>query len=167
MAITVFDILAFGVIALCVLISMMRGAVAEVASLATWIVAFLAAKAFAAPFAAIAFKSVEPYPLAFALGFASVFFAAWLMQHFLRSLLTSALSAVGLGGFNRLLGGILGAAKGILLVTLAVLACSFTDLPQTEDWRQSYSAGYFEMLVQLALPYLPAALADKVQYPTT
>ena len=51
-------------------------------------------------------------------------------------------------------------------ITLAVLVCSFTDLPQTPDWRQSFSAVYFEALAQLAVPYLPPVVADQVQYPT-
>ena len=59
-----------------------------------------------------------------------------------------------------------GAAKGVLIITLAVLVCSFTDLPQTPDWRQSFSAVYFEALAQLAVPYLPPVVADQVQYPT-
>ena len=65
-----------------------------------------------------------------------------------------------------LLGAVFGAAKGVLIITLAVLVCSFTDLPQTPDWRQSFSAVYFEALAQLAVPYLPPVVADQVQYPT-
>ncbi|MDO5073571.1 MAG: CvpA family protein [Neisseria animaloris] len=162
----IFDILALGVIAASIIVSMVRGVITEIASLLTWIAAFIIAKMFAVPFADIAFSSVSPHGLAVALSFVLLFFAAWLVQHFLRSLLTSAVSAMGLGSINRMLGGVFGAAKGVLLVTLAVLICSFTDLPQTSDWQQSFSAVYFEALAQLAVPYLPPAVADKIQYPT-
>ena len=40
------------------------------------------------------------------------------------------MSAVGLGSINRLLGGIFGAVKGVILVTLAVMVFSHTDLPK-------------------------------------
>ncbi|WP_373746277.1 CvpA family protein [Neisseria dentiae] len=159
-----FDLLAFGLIGLCVIVSMMRGMIAEAASLITWIVAFIAAKTFAVPFSEIAFRSFESRPVAVALSFIVLFAAAWLVQRFLRSLLTGAAQAVGLGGVNRLLGGAFGALKGVLLVTLAVIVCSFTDLPQTDGWRQSLSARYFESLAQFAVPYLPGAVADKIQY---
>lgn len=161
-----FDILALSVIAICVVISMMRGVIAEVTSLLMWVVAFLAAKMFAAPFTDFALTSVQPHAFAVVLGFILVFVAAWLVQHFLRSLLTAAVSAVGLGSINRMLGGVFGAAKGILVVTLAVLVCSFTDLPKTPDWQQSFSAVYFEALARLAVPYLPPFVAEQVQYPT-
>lgn len=159
-----FDILAFAAIGLCILLSLMRGAITEVASLLAWVVAFIAAKIFAVPFSDIAFRSLESRQLAVALSFITLFFAAWLVQRFLRSLLTGLANAAGLGSINRLLGGVFGALKGILLVTAAVIACSFTDLPQTDGWRQSVSAAYFETLAQLAAPYLPAAVADRIQY---
>lgn len=159
-----FDILALGAIGICVILSMMRGMITEAASLITWIVAFFAAKAFAVPFADTAFQSFASRQLAVALSFVVLFFAAWLVQRFLRSLLTTAVQSVGLGGLNRLLGGLFGAVKGILLVTVAVIACSFTDLPQTDGWRQSFSAAYFETLAQFAVSYLPEAFADKITY---
>ncbi|EGV35578.1 CvpA family protein [Neisseria weaveri] len=161
----VFDIVALLVVAVCVVISLVRGAVAEIAAFFRWIAAFVAAKVFAAPFAEIAFHSVEPRQLGVVLAFIAVFFAAWLIQHFLIGLLTAAVSAVGLGGVNRLLGGLFGAAKGVLLVTLAVLVCSFTDLPQTEGWRLSVSAPYFEALAAMAVPYLPPVVAEQIQNP--
>ncbi|MDO5640277.1 MAG: CvpA family protein [Neisseria sp.] len=161
-----FDILALSVIAVCIVISMMRGVITEVTSLLIWIVAFIVAKMFAAPFADLALTSVQPHGFAVVLGFILVFVAAWLVQHFLRSLLTAAVSAVGLGGVNRLLGGVFGAVKGVLVVTLAVLVCAFTDLPQTPGWQQSFSAVYFEALAQMAVPYLPPLVAEQVQYPT-
>lgn len=150
------DILALGVVVACVVMSMMRGVVAEVCSLITWVAAFLAAKWFAPTFADIAFQSVEPRALAVVLAFVMLFFGAWLALRLIRSMLTAAVSAVGLGSVNRILGGVFGAVKGILLVTVAVMVCSLTDLPQTEDWQRSYSMPYFESLGQLAMPYLRA-----------
>ncbi|MGN7071209.1 CvpA family protein, partial [Neisseria sp. P0001.S004] len=93
--------------------------------------------------------------LAVAMGFAAVFFLAWLLQKLARSLLSSLMSAVGLGSINRLLGGVFGAVKGVILVTLAVMVFSHTDLPKTEEWQSSYTIPYFESLSDAAMPYLP------------
>ena len=161
---TMFDILALGLIGISIVVSMMRGVVNEVASLFTWIVAFVAAKMFAQPFAEAFLTSIQPPALASVAGFVLIFAAAWLAQYFLRSLLTASIEAAGLGGINRFLGGIFGATRGILVVTLVVLVCAFTDLPQTSDWRTAISAPFFENLATLAVPYLPEYLADKVQY---
>lgn len=162
---TTFDVLALGVIALSIVVSMMRGLVAEVASLIILIVAFMVARVFSSPVADIAFASINPHALAVVMAFVLLFVAAWVVQRLLRSLLTSALSAMGLGGVNKLLGALFGAVKGVLMVTLAVLVCAFTDLPQSEAWQQSQTAFVFEALAQLAMPYLPPFMADKVQYP--
>lgn len=162
----VFDILALAVVAISMIVSMIRGVIAEVTSLVTWIIAFVVAKMFAVPFAELALSSIQPPELAVVTGFILLFIAAWLVQHFLRSLLTAAVTAVGLGGINRILGGLFGAVKGVLIVTLVVLVCAFTDLPQTEGWRQSFSAVYFESLAQLAVPYLPPFIGGQVRYPT-
>lgn len=163
---TLFDFLAVGLIAMCIIASMIRGVVTEVASLFTWVIAFFAAKFLAVPFANIALQSVEPRALAVAGAFMMVFVSAWLGQRFLRTILTSLISAIGLGGINRMLGGVFGAVKGLVLVTLAVLVCAFTDLPRTAEWRQATTAPFFETLASFAVPYLPEYLADKIQYPT-
>ena len=159
----VADWLALGVIVLFAVVSMTRGVIAEAAALVTWIVAFIAAKMLAVPFADVAFTSVEPRALGVAMAFLMVFFGAWLVQRLLRSLLTSAVSAVGLGGINRLLGGVFGVLKAVVLLTVAVMVCSFTDLPHTHAWKESYSIPYFQLLGETALPYLRKQSFDAVQ----
>ena len=122
--------------------------------------------AVAVSFAQFALTSIQPEAFSVVVGFVLLFVAAWLAQYFLRSLLTNAVSAVGLGSINRLFGGLFGAAKGIIIVTIAVLVCAFTDLPKTDGWRTALSAPYFEALAIVAVPYLPPVMADQIKYPT-
>lgn len=131
----VADLLAAAVIVICIIISLTRGIIAEAGAMVAWVVSFIAARTLAMPFADVVFKSVEPHSLAVAMGFAAVFFLAWLLQKLARSLLSSLMSAVGLGSINRLLGGVFGAVKGVILVTLAVMVFSHTDLPKTESGK--------------------------------
>ena len=147
----VADLLVSAVIAACILISAMRGVIAEAGSLAAWVIAFFFAKLFAAPFADLAFASFQPRLFALALSFISLFVIACLIQKMLRSLLTQAVSAVGLGFANRILGGVFGAAKGILIVTLLVMPASKTDLPDTEEWRDAYTLPFFVSLSEAVL----------------
>lgn len=160
-----FDILAAAVVLACVMISMMRGVIAEVASLLTWIVSFVAARMFGGAFAQAFLSNIQPRVLSVAVGFILVFAAAWLVMHLLRSLLTSAVGAAGLGGLNRLAGGLFGALKGVLIMTLVVLVCTFTDLPKSEDWRRSVSAPYFETLAATALPAISGYMSGKLENP--
>ena len=98
--------------------------------------------------------------------FIGVFLLARLLFRLLQALLTSSAGAAGLGGANRLLGGVFGAVKGVLAVTLAVLACAFTDLPKSDEWQNAYSSPFFEGAASVAVPYLPEYLAKKVSYPS-
>lgn len=163
---TLFDVLALGLILLTTLIAMMRGLVGEIASLLCWVVAFVGAKLLAAPVADMAFTTMQPRALAVSLSYVMVFGVLWIIQRLMRTLITSALKSIGLGGVNRMLGACFGAIKGIIIVTLVVLICSFTDLPKSPVWRDSFTAGMFERLAMVAVPYLPSFLADKLNSPS-
>ncbi|PIT15148.1 CvpA family protein [Snodgrassella alvi] len=163
---TLFDVLALGLILLTTLVAMMRGLVGEIASLLCWVVAFIGAKVLAVPVADMVFSSMQPRALAVSLSFVLVFGVLWIVQRLLRTLITSALQTMGLGGVNRFLGACFGAVKGIIIVTLVVLICNFTDLPKSPMWRNSVTAGMFEQLTKLTVPYLPSFLANKLNSPS-
>lgn len=152
---TLFDWLAAGIIAACVLTSMWRGFVSELLNLSGWFIAFICARLFAEAFADVAFASMQPRAMAYVCGFIAVFLLTRLAIHFLRTLLNIIIDSTALSGINRIFGALLGGIKGVLFVTLAVLAASLTDLPQHPEWQHAVSAPYFQQLADLALPYLP------------
>lgn len=161
---TLFDLLALGFISISAIVSMMRGMVAEVVSMIGWLLALVVAKVMAVPFAQSVLTGIQPAPLAVVVAFVLLFVVVWVVLYFVRSLLSGMVSAMGLGGVNRVLGGVLGAIKGVVLVTLAVLVCAFTDLPKTPQWQQAQTAFVFEALAQLTVPYLPPFVAEQVHY---
>ncbi len=161
---TLFDYFALVIIGLSTLVALMRGVVAELASLVTWVVSFLVGKVFAVPFAEIALPNIDPPNLRIALSFILLFFVAWIAQYFLRSFLTSAISALGLGAINRLLGLVFGFARGVLVMVVIVGVCAFTELPKQPEWQASLTAPTFELLVKQTLPYLPESLATEIPY---
>ena len=161
---TLFDIFALCAIGLSVVLAMMRGLIGEVLSLVSWVLSLIAAKMEAQPLAETVFSFIRPSALAAVAGFIAAFAAALLLLFFLRSLLTGAIKAIGLGGVNRFLGAVFGLLRGFAVVTLVVLVCAFTDLPKSEEWRYSQTAFVFEGLAQLAVPYLPPFMADRVDY---
>lgn len=157
--ITMFDGIALGVIFICTLTSLMRGVVAELVSLLTWVVSFMAARLFAPTVGNLAF-STQTALVAEIGGFVLTFIAVGLLMRLLRSFLSSLVYSLGLGGINRLLGAVLGMIKGVFIITLAVMLLSLTHLPQTQDWQNAWSSSYFEQLAKLFLPYLSEALTE-------
>lgn len=161
---TLFDLSVVCIIGISLLLAMMRGFVAEVISLLTWILAFIAAKFAAAPVAAKLLTSIQPFALAKAAGFILVFAAMWVILYLSQSILTKAIEAIGLGKVNSLFGAVFGILRGMIIVTLVVLICAFTDMPKTRDWQVAKSSPFFEKLAGMAVPYLPAYLAERVRY---
>lgn len=160
---TVFDLFTLGIILLSATISTLRGAITEIMSILAWIIGLLVAKTFCVPFADNFLTSIQPRGIAIAVAFLIIFLIMWVIQHFTRSLITTLIKSIGLGFLNRVFGCILGLIKGIVVVTLVVLVCEFTDLPQTPEWRHAKTAPFFEYLITYTLPYLPPVLADSVQ----
>ena len=161
---SLFDIFALSVIALSAVSATVRGIISELLSLITWLLALAVAKIAAAPLGASVLSVIQPPVLATAAGFVAAFAAVMLVMSLLRPLLTGGAKTVGLGGINRLLGTCYGTLRGGVMVTLAVLVCAFTDLPQSEDWRNAQSAPFFEGVAEWAVPYLPDYLAEKIKY---
>lgn len=150
---TVIDMLAGCVILICILMSIARDAVTGAASLGIWVVALFVTKGLTVLFVDIAFKPLRPL-LVKGLSFVMPSFGTRLVQRLLLALATSALSAAGLGGTNRVLDAMFDAVKGILLVTLVIVVCSPIDLSKTEGRRRLFSIPYFGYLAQSVVSYL-------------
>ena len=126
MIFTTFDIAALLTVLVCLAISAMRGLMGEVVSFAGWIVALILARALAVPVSDIVFTSMNPRPMAVVCAFVLVYIVARIGIVLLHQVLDLVVKKVKLSGVNRMLGGILGTIKGVLVVGLVVLACSLS-----------------------------------------
>ena len=163
---TTFDLLALGTVLGCTAISAMRGMISELFDFGGWIVSLILARTFATPAAAVVFPAMQPRAMAVVCSFVLIFILTRLLQHFLRFAFNSAIRNSKLTtGVNRIMGGILGSLKGILFVSIAVFALSFSSLPRSLEWQQAVTAPFFETLVKAAVPYLPEIFADQVHFP--
>ncbi|KMN30866.1 MULTISPECIES: CvpA family protein [Chromobacterium] len=161
---TLFDYIAIAIIAGSILVAMMRGLVAEVLSLGSWLIAFWCAKQFSPVVSAFLPGELSSEGLRLVAGFVAVFFLAWLATALLRVTLTGMLDSVGLGGVNRLFGAVFGLARGLVLVTALVLVGGLSDLPRQPMWRNAVLSAPFESVALSLRPWLPAMLADNLHY---
>lgn len=159
---TAFDFLALITLLVCTAMSAMRGLVAGLIALGGWIVALILARMLAVPVSDVVFSAMQPRPLAVVCAFVLVYILVRIGTVFLQYLLDMIVKTAQLSTLNRLLGGLLGAFKGVLVVSFVVLACMFSDLPQEAAWQQSFSAPFFEEIARLAIPYLPDFLAEQL-----
>jgi membrane protein required for colicin V production len=161
---TLVDIAVIGLLGVSVLFALWRGAVREVLSLASWVVAFFAAKIFA-PGLAGWFVPLSNYENA-RLGAAwiAVFLVALIAVSVIAMVVSGALKSIGLGFTDRLLGALFGLARGLLIVTLLVLVGGLTSLPQSEAWQKAALRPTVESLGVFARGFLPEALAKYVKF---
>ncbi|UTH73248.1 CvpA family protein [Chromobacterium sp. IIBBL 290-4] len=161
---TWFDYIAIAIVAGSVLMALMRGLISEVMSLGSWLVAFWCAKQFGPTISDFLPGSLPGEGLRMVAGFVLVFFLVWLGSALLRVLLTGLVDSVGLGLFNRMLGGVFGLARGLVLVTALVLIGGLSSLPQKPMWRNAVLAAPFEHMALSLRPWLPPTLANNLHY---
>ena len=110
---TGWDYLVLLVALLSIGIGMLRGMARTVADLASWLVAFLAAPVVGTLVAPL--LGLQEYrPLVITLGFVAVF----MLVRLLGVALARGLSAMGLAGADRALGGLIGTLRAILVIAV-------------------------------------------------
>lgn len=161
---TLFDYLVLFVLAASVVISTMRGLVREMLSLASWIVAFVVANAYSAALARLLPELVPGEVLRLILAFIALFIGVRILMGLLAMALSALIEAGGLGLADRGLGGLFGLARGMLIVLAAVLLSGMTALPQQPFWKNALLSPIAESAARTVKPFLPAAMAQHVQF---
>ena len=161
---TVFDYAVLTVIAASVLLGLWRGVVSELLALAAWVVAFLAARAFAAEVAGELAGHIAEPGLRLAAAYVVVFVGVLLVFTIARMLFSLLLKAVGLGLLDRMLGAAFGVLRGVLVVLAAVLVAGMTPLPKAVWWRDAMLAPPLETVIIAAKPWMPADAAKRIRY---
>jgi membrane protein required for colicin V production len=79
-------------------------------------------------------------------------------------LLSKIVKAVGLGGLDRLLGALFGAARGLLILLAAALLAGLTNVPRQAFWRDSASGPLLAQAAVALKPLLPQTLTERLRY---
>lgn len=147
------------VLLLSALLGLWRGLVYEVLSVAVWVGAFVLAQAYAAPVGAWLPLAGYSAPLQLAAGFAAVFLAAAFGGSLLAWLVKKLVESVGLRPVDRILGGVFGLARGLVILLGVAVVVSMTPLQAHERWRESVVAGRLSATLHTIKPLLPEAVA--------
>jgi membrane protein required for colicin V production len=149
---------------LCVVVSMMRGAVKEMLAIIGWVVAFYVAKAYSAMLAAFLPDAIPTEALKTLIAFLILLIAVLFLSGLVAMAISSVVSQIGLGWLNRFIGIIFGFAKGLLIACLLVLLAGLTGLPKEQMWTDALLSDPLEMLVESALPWLPESISKHVKF---
>jgi membrane protein required for colicin V production len=141
-----------------------RGFVHEVVSVASWVLAFLAANMFAGAIGEALPKSMLTPEARVLVSFVVVFIVTLIVCTVVGNLLSKMVKVAGLGPLDRTLGGVFGLARALVILLAFSLLAGLTALPRQPAWRNSMSG---DLLAQGALavrPWLPKSFAERLRY---
>lgn len=161
---TVFDYVVIAVVGLSILLSVIRGLVREVLALLAWVVAFLAANFFAGPLATLLPAEMSNVEVRLLVGFGAAFVVVLLSMSLLAMFASKLVKNAGLGVEDRMLGGVFGLARGMLVVMVLVLLAGLTSLPKQPVWREAVLSKPLVSFAGRVKVWLPGGLSQRITY---
>ena len=154
------------VLAASIILSVVRGLVKEVASLAVWVVAVVGASRLA-HFPAELLPPWLSAPLQQTVGFLIVLVLILIIGKLITMALKELVSAAGVGTLDRILGTGFGLARGGLIVIVLSVLAAMTSLPTQPAWKTAKTRSFLELGIRTAAPWLPASVGDRLQLPSS
>lgn len=156
------DIIVIGLIAFSILVSLWRGFISEVLSLAGWVVAFFVASGFY-PYLSSYLTQVNSVYLQNSeylrngVAAAVLFILTLIVCGIITALLSKLIDTTGLSATDCVLGGAFGALRGILIVAAILFFLdTFSSASQTELWKESQLIPHFDFIVKWFFEQLQA-----------
>jgi membrane protein required for colicin V production len=143
---TPVDWAILGIVVISALISLKRGFVKEALSLVTWIIAGVVAWMFGAGLSGYLVNYIETPSFRVIAACTILFVATLLVGAMINFLIGELIRVTGLSGTDRFLGMVFGAARGGLLVVVAVGLLSLGPVQQDQWWQQSRLLPQFLMV---------------------
>ncbi|MDM7950116.1 CvpA family protein [Hydrogenophaga sp.] len=141
------------------LVGLWRGLVYEVLSVAGWVLAFVLAQAWAEPAGMLLPMDGAAAPLRLAAGFAVVFIAVAFAAGLLSWLIKKMVESVGLRPVDRVLGGVFGVVRGLVILLGLTLVMSMLPPTAQAGWRASPVAQTLNASLHTLKPLLPDAVS--------
>ena len=158
------DIAILVVIGASILVGALRGFVREAFSLAVWALAFIVAFQFSGIVADRLAESVSLPSARTALAFGGLFLVTLLVGGLLTYLVGKLVDKTGLSGTDRLLGGLFGAARGLILVIMVILVAGFTPLPADPWWKESRGIQSLMPLAHWSAEWIPENIREHLDF---
>jgi len=160
------DLVILAVILFSVVISFMRGFRREAMSLATWIAAIAITLVFTSRFSVLLPIDTVQSPQARAtISALSLFIGTLFMGNLINWVFERIISKSAIGNVDRAIGVVFGVLRGIIIVSLLVLAANLVpELRQEGWWRDSSALPKFQDIAESIHKRLPDGIAQHFDF---
>ena len=160
LALSHFDYIVIGIIALSGLIAFFRGFVQETLSLLLWIIAFAAAMFLNAYLDPYFINYIDSPEIRRILTIITVYVGIIFLGGLIIKLLRGLVHWSGMGGLDRLLGVLFGFLRGMLLIVVIYLVLP-SDFKQSPFITDSKSSTYLKKYAPMAEKFFKSMISDK------
>lgn len=151
------DYIIIGIIVFSILVSVLRGFVREVMSLASWIVAFIVASQFY-PYLSTYLTNIESLYVRNGTSIAILFISTLIVCAIVNYVIGQLVDKTGLTGTDRVLGAAFGLLRGVLIVAAILFFMdTFTNFEQSEWWKASQLIPHFGFIIEWFFQQLQAS----------
>jgi len=161
---TVVDIVVLAIIGISIALGALRGLVREVLALVAWVAAFLLSNFLAPEAAKLLPQGMGSEEVRLLASYVVVFIIVLVALSVVAILASKLVKVVGLGAADRVVGGVFGLARGVLVVMILVLLAGLTSLPRQSAWRDAALRSPLEAFAGYAKAWLPADLSKRIKY---
>lgn len=158
------DWVLLAVVAMSALFGLMRGFIGVVASLLAWVMAGWVAFHFGAQAALMLAGGGEPSAGQMFAGYALSFIGVMVIVGVVGWLVRKLVHSIGLSGLDRMLGLVLGLARGALVACAMVLLLGLTEMPREAAWQASPVVPVFVPGARWLSGWLPPWVAQQVDF---
>jgi membrane protein required for colicin V production len=146
------DIAMIMFVLLSVAVGLWRGLVFEVLSLMSWLLAWVLAQAYAVQVASYLPSAVPGAALRHSVGFGLTFVMTLVVCGLAARLARMLVAATPLDLLDRLLGGLFGALRGLVVLLVATTLLALTPLARSVPWQTSHGAFWLQELLSALRP---------------
>ena len=148
---TTFDVVVYSLLSLSVIFSLFKGFVKEIFSLLSYLGGYLMASKYQGVFAQLIMESIPSKPIAKLIAFAGIYIMTAIIISLMGRIARGfIMSATQLSGFDRLAGGFVGFAKGVIIVVALTIPLQFFPEVSKKLMKDSQTAPHLAKVLAFA-----------------
>ena len=156
------DIVILTVMGVSLVFGLFRGLLRELLSLVSWILAFWIAYRYSSSFAQVIDQALQNPTLSQAVSAILVFVLVLVALMLLASLLSKIFKATGLAGTDRILGGLFGLGRAVVILSVALILAGHTAVNEQDWYNASMMIPVFDRVLDWVAGYLPPGTMEGI-----